>query len=268
LHPDFGVEVHDVELLNPTVDEIDELRAALDEHQLLLFRQGRIPPERHVEIVSWFGTPTDDSGDGKRWSVLHNQDRAGSMRLPFHSDFTYTDSPVKLISLHAIELPPGGASTSYVSGVAGWAMLAPDRQETLAPMVVRHSYRSRLSHDLPDFVTEHPLRFAHPRTGRPVLFVTEHHAERILELDPEGSARVLAELFAHLYAAERVYVHRWKLHDLVVWDNLAVQHARTEEADIADGARALQRVSVNDVTYAELIARASEQQRHRELQST
>ena len=77
LHPDFGVEVHDVELLNPTVDEIDELRAALDEHQLLLFRQGRIPPERHVEIVSRFGTPTDDSGDGKRWSVLHNQDRAG-----------------------------------------------------------------------------------------------------------------------------------------------------------------------------------------------
>jgi hypothetical protein len=60
-----------------------------------------------------------------------------------------------------------------------------------------------------------------------------------------------------------VYVHDWQLHDFVIWDNLAVQHARLAEAAIADGARALQRVTINEVTYPELIERAREQQRRR-----
>jgi taurine dioxygenase len=261
LHHDLGAEVRDVDLLHTTTDEIDELRGALDEYELLLFRSGRIPPERHVEITEWFGTPAEDSGEGRRWSVLHNENRAGSMRIPFHSDFTYTDAPIRLISLHAVELPPGGSSTSYVSGTAGWASLPAERQRQLSGLTVRHSYRSRISDDLPDFEADHPLCRLHPRTGRPILFVTEHHAERIVDLDADESDRVLLELFAHLYAPQHVYVHEWRLHDLLVWDNLAVQHARTEEADPALGARALQRVSVNDVTYAELIERARERQR-------
>jgi len=264
LHDAFGVEILDVDLFDTAPAEIDDLRAALAEHQFLLFRPGRrVPPERHVEIVGWFGPLTDDTGDGRRWSVLHNQDPAGSARLPYHSDFTYTDSPIKVISLHAIELPPGGASTAYASGINGWATLPRDRQDELAPMTVRHAYQSYISSELPDFEAVHPVRFVHPRNGRPVLFVTEFHAKRILDLDEAESERVLDELFAHLYAPERVYVHDWQLHDFVIWDNLAVQHARLAEAAIADGARALQRVTINEVTYPELIERAREQQRRR-----
>jgi alpha-ketoglutarate-dependent taurine dioxygenase len=76
--------------------------------------------------------------------------------------------------------------------------------------------------------------------------------------------RILGELFQHLYAPERIYLHDWQLYDLLIWDNLAVQHARTKDADVAEGERALQRVALNEMTYSELIARA--QQREDSLQ--
>jgi taurine dioxygenase len=40
------------------------------------------------------------------------------------------------------------------------------------------------------------------------------------------SDELLDVLFAHLYRSERLYEHDWRAHDLVAWDNIAVQHAR------------------------------------------
>ena len=98
----------------------------------------------------------------------------------------------------------------------------------------------------PIFSADHPVRLMHPRTGRPVLYVTEYHADRIYGLEREESDRLIDELQAHLYAPAHVYEHEWELWDFLIWDNLAVQHARREEARVADGARALQRVQVTD----------------------
>jgi taurine dioxygenase len=248
-------------------EEIGALVRGFDEFQLLLVRNGAaMPPERHVEVASWFGESVDSTGGGS-WSTMDNENLAGSIRLSFHSDLTYTDTPVKAISLHALELPSGGASTAFVSGVHAWAALPADRQELLSPLTLRHAYRSQLSSEMPRFEADHPVRLEHPRTGEAVLFVTEMHADRIYELDPEDSDLLLADLKAHIYAPDNVYVHRWKLYDLVIWDNLAVQHARTDVANIADGRRLLQRVALNDVPYEDLIARAWAKQRDREQQS-
>jgi taurine dioxygenase len=279
----MGAEVVDFDVLAPTPwGQVEELKGALDEYQLLLFRCGQpIPPDRQVEITSWFGPPADNAGTGRLWSVLHNDDDAGRRKLPFHSDFTYTDSPIKIISLHAIELPPGGSSTSFASGVHAWATLPPDRQQLLAGMTLRHRHiptvgvgGSPEAADEPDhplqppkeFVAEHPVRLVHPRTGQPVLFVTEYHADRVHEVDPEESDRLLREILAHMYEPENVYVHRWQLYDFLIWDNLALQHARRDEAVIVDGPRAMQRVALNEVTYPELIDRAWQQQKRRALQ--
>jgi taurine dioxygenase len=258
LHPDLGAEVLDLNPLRGVKpEEIEELRSAYDAHQLLLFRFGEpITPERQVEISGWFGPPVSNGGDEKLWSVLRNENAAGRVQLAFHSDLTYTDSPIKGISLHAIELPPSGTATSFVSGVHAWSTLPPQRQQQLATMTLRHRLSSTIYGDYPEFIADHPVRLVHPRTGQLVLFVTEHHATRIHELAPEDSDRVLAELFAHLYAPERVYVHRWQLYDLVIWDNLAIQHARPEDANVEDGPRAMQRVALSDVPFGELVERA------------
>ena len=62
--------------------------------------------------------------------------------------------------------------------------------------------------------------------GVRVLYVTQVMTREILELPSEESEDLLEELFAHLYAPERVYEHEWREDDLVIWDNIATQHAR------------------------------------------
>ncbi len=265
LHPMVGAEVIGFDTqTGGTPDEIAELRAAYDRYSLLLFRGGdRLAPERHAEITSWFGPPAPISNDGTAnvVSVLHNRDPAGSMLLPFHCDLTYTDVPIKAICLQAIELPPSPTSTTYVSNHAAWDRLVPEMQARLAGLTLRHAYISDVSeYGWPPFIADHPVRFAHPRTGRPLLLVTEFHATRILELGEDKSSALIAELCAHIYAPECQYDHVWQLHDLVMWDNLAVQHARRQQSDFAGGPRALQRVSLAEVGLPELIERARERQ--------
>jgi len=89
-----------------------------------------------------------------------------------------------------------------------------------------------------------------------MLLVTEHHATRILELEEDDSKALLEELFAHVYAPARQYDHVWQLNDVVMWNNLAVQHARREQSDFAGGPRALQRVALCEITLQESIDRA------------
>jgi taurine dioxygenase len=47
-----------------------------------------------------------------------------------------------------------------------------------------------------------------------------------MELGSEDSEDLLEELFEHLYRSEHVYAHEWRERDLIMWDNLAVQHGR------------------------------------------
>ena len=265
LHPLFGAQVigFDIESGRAPAD-IAALQAAYDRHSLLRFRGGkRISHERHIEIASWFGppAPVDNSGKGEYVSVLHNRDPAGSMQLPFHCDLTYTDTPIKAICLQAIELPGSPTSTTYVSNVAAWNALSGEQQQALAGLTLRHVHISDVKeYDWPPFIADHPVKFPNPRTGEPMLLVTEHHATRILELDEAESNALLGELFAHIYAPERRYEHVWQLNDVVMWNNLAIQHARREHSDFAGGPRALQRVALCEITLQESIERARAQQ--------
>ncbi|MET0239045.1 MAG: TauD/TfdA family dioxygenase [Sphingobium sp.] len=257
LHPHLGAEILDFDPLAPTPpDQIEALVDAFDHYQLLLVRGARaIPPERQVEIAGWFGQVVSNSDSGALWSVLRNEEAAGSIRLPFHSDFSYTDFPIKGISLHALDVPDGGSATAFASGIHAWETLSPDVQARCAPLTLRHLYESMIDTKWPRLAADHPLRLIHPRTGRPILYLTELHAERLLQLPREESDALIAELTAHLYAPDHIYTHRWQRHDLLIWDNLAVQHARPERAAPEEGRRALQRVALNDLGLPEILDR-------------
>jgi taurine dioxygenase len=74
--------------------------------------------------------------------------------------------------------------------------------------------------------TVKPVTWTHPRTQKPLLFVSQQMTAHIEGMAPDESEALLEELFAHLYRPEVVVDHEWRQGDLVVWDNLAVQHAR------------------------------------------
>jgi alpha-ketoglutarate-dependent taurine dioxygenase len=45
-------------------------------------------------------------------------------------------------------------------------------------------------------------------------------------VSPEESEEILEALFKHSYAHGKELAHNWRQGDLVMWDNLALQHAR------------------------------------------
>jgi alpha-ketoglutarate-dependent taurine dioxygenase len=101
LHPHFGAEVLGFDLqVGGSREEIAALREAYDRYSLLLFRGGgRVSHERHVQIAGWFGPPAPiaNDGQGNLVTVLQNEESSGRLQLPFHSDLTYTDEPIRAI---------------------------------------------------------------------------------------------------------------------------------------------------------------------------
>ncbi len=84
-----------------------------------------------------------------------------------------------------------------------------------------------------------------PESGRKSLYLASH-AGRIFGMpEPEGRA-LIDELIAHATQRQFVYTHRWRLHDLVMWDNRCTMHRGTEFDDLR-WKRDVQRATVCDV---------------------
>ena len=79
---------------------------------------------------------------------------------------------------------------------------------------------------------EAPLVRTHPVTGRKGLFVNEAHTSHIPGLPREESDALLSELYRHITRPEFQYVHQWRPGDLLMWDNVAVQHKATFDYDL------------------------------------
>jgi taurine dioxygenase len=250
----FGADVSGFDAQNgrsPT--DIGALQSALRCHSLLVLRNcGRLSPQRQAEIVGWFGTVNVGNLPHEVATAMDNASEPGRARLPFHSDLTWLRYPLEGISLHPLELPSVDTSTTFISSAVAWDTLSPELQDQIRDLKARHYYkRDPRMGDIETFETWHPMCMSHPTIGRPLLFVTEHHVDRIEGFSQEDSANMLQRLFAHIYAPIRQYQHVWCRGDLVIWDNYAIQHARTREADPAKGPRVLQRVSFGEHGYTD-----------------
>jgi taurine dioxygenase len=212
----------------------------------------RIPGDKHSYVSNSMGRGTDDMNLGYRVG-----------ELTAHMDYTYTPHPADVISLYAEELPVGGSSTIFYSNVAPLAkMPASLRRELerytlfcahdLAQMKpdARLYQEGRTVPDAPTQSYEWPMIRSHPhKPGVEMLFCTLQQTERIVELSNEANddreSRELLDRIFHefLYTPGNEYEHVWQIGDLVVWDNLALQHAR-RACPIDAGVRTFRRVAV------------------------
>jgi taurine dioxygenase len=141
-------------------------------------------------------------------------------------------------------------ATLFASAIRGWEMLRPELRTCLeqleavqvgGPEDLPRRRREQFGTDVMQTVRENapetvlPIVRAHPRTGRTTLLTSENHTKEIVGLAPDESDALLDEVFANLYADDNVYAHEWRGGDLVVWDNIAVHHARPAVA--LDGPR-------------------------------
>lgn len=250
----FGIEIAR-DLAKP-LDESDqaELRALMARHKLLLFRNQSFEEAAQVAVLSALGRVLGSRGE---YREISSDGNLGAGPLAFHSDLAFTEEPFKYLSLHALAVNDGESWTDFASGTRVLEPMAPDLRARLEGHEARtvislvQSHRA-VAYDNPAFLPQQvrPSIIPHPNTGEPILYISEMQAARIEGLAQADSDALLAELFAALYAPGNVYRHHWHNGDFVIWDNIALQHARCDLAGMVP--RRLRRVAVADKSFFEL----------------
>lgn len=252
----FGAVV-DLDLDAPRDAAVDdELRRLFDRHHLLVFRDQALSHPDQVAFVSLFGKPLLTEQDGV--GFISNQPGMGGLgdvELAFHSDLSFSPKPFDAICLHAIDVEDGRSSTRYVDSTRAYRRLPDALKARIDGYSAMHMFgqspSGRNLEDLPAHLPRsvHPLIMRHPRTGEKILYVNYNQTARIVELPRAESDALIDELFAYSYSEDAVYEHRWRNGDLVVWDNLATQHARGDVSGV--GKRTLQRTVAAEAGFFE-----------------
>jgi taurine dioxygenase len=250
----IGVEVRGVEpgsFADPAL--AGTLDALLGRHHLLLFRVHDLPVADQIAIIGQFGEVVDEGGNGLRHVFISNAREDGVLtlgkRLVFHSDNVFTPEPLNVVSLYGLRVIDDTAPTRFANTVRACSLLAESMARDLADARALNLsgfaggwYRYRDAE-----VEPHHPRAVHPVithdtwSGDAALMVSEQQTDRILDWPADVSEDTLQALFALLYQPDNVYEHHWREGDLVIWDNLALQHGRPEL--IREGERTLRRVS-------------------------
>lgn len=292
VNENFVAEVGDVDLSQPLSDEDREaIKAAFWKYAVLVFPDQHLTTDQHVNFAREFGplegeNPTIASyrnreGGGKPEraeladvSNLNQQNEVwgkGSRARMFHlgNQLWHTDSsfhyvPARASLLYAREIAPIGGQTEFADERAAYDALPESTRERLESYIVEHSiFHSRAKIGYTEFPDEErqalpPARQVLVRTipesGRKSLYLAAH-AQRIIDMpDSEGEA-LLTELIEHATQRQFVYTHRWRQHDLVMWDNRCTMH-RGRDFDDLRWKRNLKRATVSDTANSIEIAKA------------
>ncbi len=218
----------------------DALRDALDTYAVLRFRDTGLSEDDHIRLMSVFG-PVTVLTNGNRSSLVSNKEKIGVVphgRLPFHVDLGWTPTPTEVTSLYAIELELPNEPTLFASASAAYSALDESVRLQIAGLTASNvpdasAFRGtgedptllRVSYAVTER-TRYPVVMPHPRTGRPILTVSEMLTSEIDGYSVSASEALLGTLFTQLYQPGNVFTQAWQPRDLVVWDNRSAQHGR------------------------------------------
>jgi alpha-ketoglutarate-dependent taurine dioxygenase len=246
LRPEFGSEVIGLDRSIPySAETRRELRALFDARGLLVFRNLNDADIRfQTYLTEMLGSESDtvDPDDMTIFEMLvSNREEQGGApfgRLLFHSDMMWIESGCTALSLYGQAISQPAIPTLFVSGSQAWTSLPDDlrtRVEGKFAIHVQDATAQRRA-AIPDDVLVStfaeevrlrlPIEYSHPRTGETLLYVCPQMTHHIEDLDHEESEALIEALSNHYYAQDQILEHHWREGDLLIWDNIALQHAR------------------------------------------
>lgn len=250
----LGAEIGGVDLAALSEAEFAAISDALDRYSGLLVRGQTLSDEALVAFSRRFGkldhAPVQENGqtfvpgmpevyvvsniidgDGKPIGSL------GAGEAIWHTDMSYLPNPPDASLLYALEVPPTGGDTWLLSMNEACRTLPPTLRKAVAGKRLKHDGTYNSGGYLRAGVTAsddprtsvgalHPIICAHPRTGTPTLYLGRRRNAYIMDLPLDESEALLDELWAHATKLEFAYAHRWRVGDVLLWDNRATMHRR------------------------------------------
>lgn len=255
-----GAQVYGLDLAKPLDDAaFAEISAAFDRYSVLAFRDQQLTPAQRVSFSRRFGTlqinPRSEFNNPSFPEIytVSNIQRDGKpigsadAGRYWHSDLCYMEIPTRASLLYAIEVPERDGvtlgNTLFASACAAYDELSDEIKRHCEGLRAVNSYNAMFDRKAVEFgirpkLSEddkakypkdaiHPVIRTHPTTGRKCIYVCEGYTTRILDVSEEVSSELLALLFAQVIESENIYRHSWRVGDLLMWDNCAVQHLAT-----------------------------------------
>ena len=283
LHPLFVAEINGVDLRQP-LDATTKrtIEDAMDQYAVSVVPAQDIDDARQVAFASSFGPlevapmvqgKTGARGVGKRIKhreifdisnldddgrILDADDQRATYQQGnqlWHTDSSFRQRSATWSMLHARVIPPDGADTEFVDTRAIYDAL-PDRMKSrIESAVAEHSIwhsRAKLGGYTPTDEerasrppARHPLVRRHPGSGRKALYIASH-ASHIIGWPVEEGRALLEELIEFATQPQFIYAHKWRVGDLVIWDNRCTLHRATPYQS-TQYVRDLRRTTIIDV---------------------
>jgi len=276
--PSFAAEIGDVDLAGH-IDPADlaAVKDAFTTYAVLIFPDQHLSQDQHLDFAKHFGPLETTIGVYRKDAPLrvrkefadvsnlaHDNElwgRESRLRMfqlanrIWHTDSSFKRLPARASLLYARSIPSVGGHTEFADERAAYDALPEDMKRRLDSLVAEHSiFNSRARLGFTNFSDEERRELPPvpqvvvrtiPESGRKSLYLASH-AGRIFGLSEHEGRALIDELIAHATQRQFVYTHRWRLYDLVMWDDRCTMHRGTEFDDLR-WKRDMQRATVCDV---------------------
>ncbi|MEO8164959.1 MAG: TauD/TfdA family dioxygenase [Betaproteobacteria bacterium] len=278
VYDEFAAEVGDVDLAQPlTQEDLAAIEAAFNRYCVLVFPEQKLSTDQHLAYAARFGplettihaTRSDaklrvraeiadvsnlSAGD-QLWEKQSRKRMFEMGNRMWHTDSSFRRLPAKASLLYARSIPPVGGQTEFADLRAAYDALPDEMKHRMQGLVAEHAIMySRKKLGFTDFSDEENQMLPpvpqtivrrHAGSGRMGLYLASH-AGRIFGMKDDDAQVLLQRLIEHATQRQYVYTHRWRLHDLVMWDNRCTMH-RGKGYDDLRWPRDMQRATVSDI---------------------
>jgi taurine dioxygenase len=254
LTPAVGAEISGVDLSRLGDAEFSQIEQAWNRHSALLFRDQNLTDDDLLAFSRRFGEldPPPIQEHGRQSpegypevyvvsNVLDDKGAPigalGAGEAVWHTDMSYLTLPPDASMLYALEIPPSGGDTWILGMQAAWTTLPAALKARVGDRRIKHDGTYNSGGYLRKGVTPsddphqapgawHPAVLRHPVTGAPSLYLGRRRNSYVEGLAPAESEALLDALWAHIEGEELRYQHRWRVGDLLLWDNRSTMHRR------------------------------------------
>ena len=248
-----GAEISGVDVADDLDDGvIADIRAALNRHCVIFFRDQKFDVAQHKAFARRFG----DIFVHPNYRGMQDDDEIVMIRREpgdrhivgedWHADTTMMEAPPMGAILYALEVPPYGGDTLFANQYLAYDTLSDGMKQMLAglravhtdrkvagPVANRNANRAakvRQGDDWRETINSHPVVRTHPETGRKLLNVNAAYTVGFEGMSEEESQPLLDYLFAHGHRPEFTCRFRWETGSVAFWDNRAVKHLAINDA--------------------------------------
>lgn len=249
----LGAEIRGVDLGNVSEADGHRISDLLDEYLVLRLRNQQLTDPQLIRFSQMLGE-LDPPGPNPYGEPFHKQHpelniisnvmegdkpkgNLGYGEAVWHADMTYIDTPPRAAVLYGLEVPEGQGDTYFANMYLAYDALSQEMKRTIDGKVAIHdaSHNSagllRKGYEEVTDVTKtpgahQPLVRTDPKSGRKALFLGRRPRAYIVGMDVTESEELLDRLWDHATQPQFTWAQKWKQHDVLMWNNLAVLHRR------------------------------------------